>query len=151
PGRASQPEKPSPVASVPGQDVWASEIVAIYRTNAAAADERFTHKTVRVMGRMMRIRNEGVIVPDERGKDETRYDLEMSRAERLDGKTGAFLAHEADAILHFHTSGRHRAALAQVRAGQRITMEGIPESFVPGKGGAPDEIHFFGCKLIHIS
>ena len=129
--------------------VFASEIVHVYRTNAAAADERFSKKPTKVTGRMMRIRSEGVLVLAKDGKQEVRYDLEMAGGERLDPKTGNFLGYVTDAILHFHTPESDRAALAKLISGQKVTMEGTPEKLAPGKAGEPDELHFFNCKVIH--
>ena len=145
---AAQPEKKAGPAPFVLDGVSAAEVVAVYRENAAAADERFSLKRVKVTGRMMRIRSEGVLIATEKGASEVRYDLEMAGGERLDPKTGAFLTHVTDAVLHFHTSGIHRSALARLRAGHRVTMEGVPERLSPGKDGGPEEIHFFECTVI---
>jgi hypothetical protein len=145
---AAQPEKKERQTPLVVDGVSAAEVAAVYRENAAAADERFSFKRVRVTGRMMRICNEGVLVATEKGLSEVRYDLEMGGGERLDPKTGAFLTHVTDVVLHFHTAAAHRSALARLRAGHRVIMEGVPEKLFPGKDGCPDEIHFFECKVI---
>lgn len=144
---AAQPEKKEGPAKFNWEGVSAAEVVAVYRENAAAADERFSLKRVKVTGRMMRVRNEGVLVATDKGTSEVRYDLEMAGGERLDPTSGAFLGHATDVVLHFHTSGIHRSALARLRAGHRLTMEGVPEKLSTGKDGGPDEIHFFECKV----
>src|SRR5207302_899653 len=83
--QVTQPEKKPGFVPL-GDGVSAAELVRVYRTNAAAADERFSFKPVRVTGRMMRIVSEGVLVTTSNGKSETRYDLEMAGGERVDPK-----------------------------------------------------------------
>src|SRR3989442_579540 len=61
--------------------VSAAELVRVYRTNAAAADERFSHKPTRVVGRLLRVRSEGELYFTQTGKTEVRYDLEMAGGE----------------------------------------------------------------------
>ena len=107
--------------------VSVDELVRVYRTNAALADERFRAKFVIVTGKLAEIKRGG-LMPSPKGDKQT-YHLWMKAS---DGAAVGFRFTEDD-----------RAALAKLVVGEEVRVKGKADGEL-----SKNILHLFECQLV---
>jgi hypothetical protein len=134
---AQVPPEAGKAAATPG------EIGSVYLTNAALADEKFAGKQVAVSGKMERIGAAGARFSGKKGdQPKYLYDLEMTW-----GGAGN------PSLLQFHFTDDDRKQLAELKAGQVLTIEGKPRRAPQVPLSRLDRgfifiIHFDDCRIL---
>jgi hypothetical protein len=131
PDRTGLPELPGPSGPtiiIPKDlpEILTPEMIGeIYRTNEALADEKLTGKRVKVAGRVVRVKRGGLKVSKEGIKviEKHMYELQVG-SEAWAPRGGP--SDDPDPLLVFAFPEEDRAALAQLRQGQRVIVEGAP-------------------------
>jgi hypothetical protein len=126
----------APAAQGKIKSVASRDLMHAFQSNAAEANEKYLDKRVTVSGRLIGIRG-GRVVENPEGIKAV-FGLDMSAAPTWQA---------GEPYLVFRFTDKDKTRLAQLKAGQEVTVTGDCQGWSPGEPVGGKYLYFWNCTL----